>query len=319
MLPSEMLYPFRSQWFLRRLGIIGVIVCFEGSICSEHAFAQRGRESPSLDDILDTSIPANETLHPHQFPLPNDLADVPLPVSADEKQEISAWVKWLVLKNLPPNYEDNRKWNKHKEVMDGLHVHREGFKIETKRKWKSVKHGTWTRYTIDFLDPEKELLVDVSKIEFPTPGRIDVSCRIEAPLKLFGRISQWQRDIQWYSLSADGRCRMEMLVDVQIQLHVNTLRFPPDVEFAPEVTQATVRMKEFEIDRISKVGGDAAELVGKGLREVLDEKLEDYDDKLVEKMNREIAKQKDKLRISLGEWLQKSIGSRAPMPSSDNK
>lgn len=315
MLSDQKRLPFPIAWSLRKLrqfgGSIGIFIAMIGGA----AKAQVGRDSPTLDDILDTSIPATETFHPHQFPLPSDLAEVPLPVSADEKQEISAWVKWLVLKNLPPNYEDNRKWNKHKEVMDGLHVHREGFKIETKRKWKSVRHGTWTRYTIEFLDPEKELVVDVSKIEFPTPGRIDVSCRIEAPLKLFGRVSQWQRDIQWYSLSADGRCRMEMLVDVRVQLHINTLRFPPDVEFAPEVTQATVRMKEFEIDRISKVGGDAAELVGKGIREVLDEKLEDYDVKLVEKMNREIAKQKDKLRISLGEWLQKSVGSRTPMPS----
>lgn len=318
MLPNEKRYLFQSPGALCKLGRLAGMVCLQLALLGENAFGQIGRESPSLDDILDTSIPALETLHPHRFSLPRELAEVPLPVSADEKQEISAWVKWLVLKNLPPNYEDNRKWNKHKEVMDGLHVHREGLKIETKRKWKSVKHGTWTRYNIEFLDPEKELLVDVSKIDFPTSGRIDVSCRIEAPLKLFGRVSQWQRDIQWYSLSAEGRCRMEMLVDVQVQLHVNTLQFPPDVEFAPEVTQATVRMKEFEIDRISKVGGDAAELVGEGIREVLDERLKDYDEKLVEKMNREIGKQKDKLRISLSEWLQKSVGARAPMPSSDN-
>ena len=40
-------------------------------------------------------------------------------------------------------------------------------------------------------------------------------------------------------------------------------------------------------------------MIGKGIREVLDEKMKDYDDKLVEKMNREIAKQRDKLTISL--------------------
>ena len=314
------MYPNRKLVLAKRWGIrrgfvhLASMACLGAMGWGAPAAAQIGREPPSLEDILDTSLPASETLRPHTFQLPDELDDVSIPVSADEKQEISTWVKWLVLKNLPPNYEDNRKWNQTKEVMDGLHIHREGFKIETKRKWKSVRHGTWTRYTIEFLDPEKELLVDVAKIDFTVPGRIDVSCRIEAPLKLFWRVSQWQRDIQWYSLSADGRCRVEMLVDVQINMHVNSLRFPPDVEFSPEVTQANVRMKEFEIDRISKIGGDAAELVGKGIREVLDEKLEDYDQKLVEKMNREIAKQKTKLRISLSDWLQKSIGNQAPMP-----
>lgn len=314
MSPNRKLVLATQRGIPSRLGLLAQIACFGAIGWCEPALAQTDREPPSLDDILDTSIPASETLRPHSFQLPDEMDDVAIPVSADEKQEISTWVKWLVLKNLPPNYEDNRKWNQMKEVMDGLHIHREGFKIETKRKWKSVRHGTWTRYTIEFLDPEKELLVDVSKIDFTIPGRIDVSCRIEAPLKLFGCVSQWQRDIQWYSLSADGRCRVEMLVDVQIPMHVNSLRFPPDVEFSPHVTQANVRLKEFEVDRISKIGGDAAELVGKGIREVLDEKLEDYDQKLVEKMNREIAKQKDKLRISLSDWVLKSIGHRATMP-----
>jgi hypothetical protein len=39
--------------------------------------------------------------------------------------------------------------------------------------------------------------------------------------------------------------------------------------------------------------------------------MKDYDDKLVEKMNREIAKQKDKLTISLSDWLEKKAGTKS--------
>jgi hypothetical protein len=267
---------------------------------------------PSLDGILDTDpIPENERPAPRNLILPETLPLVPVPVSADERQEISTWVKWMVLKNLPPNYEDNRKWDKRKEVFVGLHIHRDGLKIETKRKTKLMKHGTWTRYTIDFVDPEQELIVDVSKIDFSNEGRIDITTRIEAPLKLFGRVSQWQRNVRWYSLSMHAQSRVEMNVECSVYVHVNSAKFPPDVEFSPIVTSAKVQLKEFEVDRISRVGGDAAELIGKGIREVLDEKMKDYDDKLVEKMNREIAKQKDKLTLSLSDWLGKKVGTKS--------
>jgi hypothetical protein len=265
-----------------------------------------------MDDILDTEpIPESERPASRNLILPETLPQVPVPVSADERQEISTWVKWMVLKNLPPNFEDNRKWDKRKEVFAGLHIHREGLKIETKRKTKLMKHGTWTRYTIDFVDPEKELIVDISKIDFSHDGRIDITTRIETPLKLFGRVSQWQRNVRWYSLSMYAKSRVEMNVECSVYVHVNSAKFPPDVEFSPKVTSANVQLKEFEVDRISRVGGDAAELIGKGIREVLDEKMKDYDDKLVEKMNREIAKQKDKLTISLSDWLEKKAGTKS--------
>jgi len=275
------------------------------------ACAQVERSSPSLDDALDTStISEDERPRQLELNLPESLQQVVVPVSADERQEMSAWVKWLVLKNLPANYEDNRRWNQCKEVVVGLHIHRDGFRIQTKRKTKSVKHGTWTRYLIEFIDPEKELQIDIEKIEFLSQGRIDISTRIELPLRLFGRVSQWQRDFQWYSLSADGSARVELHVDCQVNVRVNPTTFPPDVEFAPVVTEAEVQLKEFEIERISRLGGDAAELLGKGIREILDEKLKEYDDKLVEKMNQEIGKQKSKLTISLGDWLEKKLSKR---------
>lgn len=270
--------------------------------------------SPSMEDIFDTSIPDEERVLQPNLQLPSTLDQVPTPVSADERAELSAWVKWMVLKNLPPNFEDNRKWNKQKEVFDGIHLRREGLKIETKRKYKTVKHGTWTRYTVQFLNPEDDLIVDIQKIDFTQDGRIDIRTRVEAPLKLFGRLTQFQRDVQWISLSVNATATVEMTMDCQVNIHVNTLKFPPDVEFSPVVTNAKVQLKEFDVERISQIHGTPAEVLGKGIREVLDEKLEEYDEKLVEKMNREIIKQKSKLKLSLSDWLEKRIGAKAKTP-----
>ena len=131
------------------------------------------------------------------------------------------------------------------------------------------------------------------------------------PLKLFGRVSEWRRDVQLISLSTNAEATIELNVVCEIQVIVNPLKIPPDVEFRPVVTDATVLLREFEVHRISQLHGPLAEFLGKGIREVLDDRLEDYRDKLVVKMNSEIAKQKGKLKLSLQDWIQTSVQKKA--------
>ena len=126
----------------------------------------------SLFDLDVETIPLDERPKNPQLLLPDSLAEVPIPVSADERHELSFWVRWLVLRNLPPSFEDNRKWGREKEVFDGIKLRREGWKIETKRKTKTAKHGTWSRYYIEFVDPAENLQVNIQLMEFPKAGPI---------------------------------------------------------------------------------------------------------------------------------------------------
>ncbi len=284
--------------------------------CLHDALAQEspGSSLPDMSNFFDSDIepiPDDERPVNPKLALPNSLAEVPLPVSADERQELSTWVRWLVLRNLPPSFEDNRKWGREKEVVNGIQFRREGWKIETKRKRKTVKHGTWSRYYIEFVDPVANLQVNIQKMEFPKSGPIRIATQVIAPLKLFGRVSEWSRDVQWISLSANAEATIELIVACDIHVIVNPLKIPPDVEFRPVVTNATVALQDFEVHNISQLHGPLAELLGKGIREVLDNRLEDYREKLVVKMNSEITKQKGKLKLSLQDWMQTSVRKKA--------
>lgn len=262
-------------------------------------------------DLETTPIPVEERPKDPKLVLPDSLREVALPVSADERQELSAWVRWLVLRNLPPSFEDNRKWGKEKEVFNGINLRREGWKVETKRRMKTVKQGTWSRYYIEFVDPAGKLQVNIQKIEYPTKGPIQVQTQVIAPLKLFGRVSEWRRDVQLISISTNADATVELNIACEIHVLVNPLKIPPDVEFRPIVTDATVAMQDFDVHNISQLHGPLAELLGKGIREVLDDRLEDYREKLVVKMNSEIDKQKGKLKISFQDWIQTSIRKKA--------
>ncbi|HUP80945.1 MAG TPA: hypothetical protein VM260_20515 [Pirellula sp.] len=286
---------------------LSTLAVFEKTTWGQELSKTTFPEMSSLFDSDVDNIPLDERPKSLKLELPDSLADVPLPVSADERQELSSWVQWLVLRNLPPNFEDNRKWGKEKEIFYGIQFRREGWKIETKRKTKSAKHGTWSRYYIEFVEPAQKLQVTIQRIEFPIKGPIRVVTQITAPLKLFGRMSEWCRDVQLVSISANADATIELNVSCDIQVIINPLKIPPDVEFRPTVNDATVLLRDFEVHRISQLHGPIAELLGKGIRELLDNRLEDYREKLVVKMNSEIAKQKGKLKLSLQDWMQTSV------------
>jgi len=285
--------------------------------------ALTGESSPAA---IEKTIPADERPRPrsHAVPTtleppsaePRSIEPPPSSPTRQELKELSQWVRSITLMNLPPNIEDNRKWGRTKKVYDGFHLSLDGLRIDTKRKWKTVKHGTWSRYFIEFIDPADRLKIDVTRLEVQPNGRVfSTTLMILTPLKLFGRVSQFQRDFQWISVSTKAEAVVAMQIDCDVAIKINPLVFPPDVEFRPSVTAAQVELREFDVSEISQIHGDAAEWLGKGIQKVLQRKLTDANDKLVEKINAALAKQQDKLKLSAQAWLTSSFNtSKKPTP-----
>lgn len=262
-------------------------------------FDYLGRLDPDADER-----PVNLTIA-----LPDSLDQFSRELFGARTPELDQYVRWLVLKNLPPAYEDNRKWGLQKEVYDGFRFRREGLKIETERKYRTVKHGTWSRYYVQLIDPANKLVLHVSRLEPIADDRIAVEITLEAPLQAFGRISQWQHNVQLISLSTNADATVRVWVQAEISIRTNPLVFPPEVQFAPTVKDAKVQLIAFEVHRISQVSGPLAEQLGKGIRNVVDDRLEDYSDKLVSKMNQQLVKQQEKLKVSVGQEIRSMLQS----------
>jgi len=250
---------------------------------------------------------------PRRMQLASDLEHSAVTPTQSELQELSQWIRWLALMNLPPNIEDNRKWGRRKEVFDGVDMKMDGWRLDTKRKWKTVNHGTWSRYYIEFIDPANQLQVDVLKLQIhPTGKRFSTSIQIVAPMKLFARVSQFQRDVQWFSISTKADAVVAMRVDCDVEIRINPLVLPPEVEFRPSVTDASIELRQFDVSEISQIHGDVAEWLGDGLHRVLNRRLANYREKLVDKMNASIAKQQSKLKLSAQAWIDSSFRKSLP-------
>ena len=77
--------------------------------------------------------------------------------------------------------------------------------------------------------------------------------------------------------------------------------FPPDVILIPQATGAKLVVEDFRIDRISKIGGEVAQQVSKNVNAKLSQRVAEYERKLVGKINRQLAKQKDEFRLSVAD------------------
>jgi hypothetical protein len=266
------------------------------------------RREPDIFDYLGRVEPDTEE-RPVDPPivLPDSLDQYSRELFGARTPELDQYVRWLVLKNLPPSYEDNRKWGLQKEVYDGFRFRREGLKIETERKYRTVKHGTWSRYYVQLIDPTNKLALHIDRLEPIADDRVAVEITLETPLKAFGRISQWQRNVQLISLSTNADATVRVRVQAEIGIRTNPLVFPPEIQFTPVVKDAQVQLVAFEVHRISQVSGPLAEQLGKGIRNVVDERLENYSDKLVTKMNQQLVKQQDKLKVSVGQEIKSMV------------
>jgi hypothetical protein len=245
---------------------------------------------------------------------------LPSAAVATDEDAAARFVTSLLREHLPREYEDTRKWGGTKRMWDGLHVRLDGLQLRTKRRWKDANHGTWKMYRVWLLDPNEQLDLTVTNVRRQEDGSVAFDLHAGAGLGLLGRVAEWRRDVQLFSLSAEGTARVRLSLQCQAALRLDPRKLPPDLVLIPKVNAAALEIDAFHIDRVSKIGGDVAEEIGREIRRTLEDKLAEDGAGLAEKLNRQIAKNQDKLRLSLhdalaskwGKWIEPDSLEEAP-------
>lgn len=233
---------------------------------------------------------------PDQPPVPFKPGQV---ISAQQEATLNQLITELVRQHLPHTFEDKRNWEKTAERWDGVDMHWEGLKLKTKRRKKRVNHGTWTMYNAQLVNPNQELNVVVENIRETDDGRVAFDLFFTTPLAVKGRYAQWVKGVQMIALSAEATARIQLKVECVMAVGVDITTLPPDVLFDPAAADADLQLVEFDLYRISKVGGEVADQLGRGIKHFLDKEIEEKRPKLVESINHELEKNKPKMRLSI--------------------
>ncbi len=209
----------------------------------------------------------------------------------------------LVRDNVPHTYEDTKKWNLKDARWDGLHLQLDGFQLKTKRRWKEVNDGDWSMYRLELLDPKEEFAIRLENFHETKDGRLGFDTYFTARVHAFGRVSKWVKGVQLYSFSADAIAKVTLHVRGTVGLTLDVSKLPPDVQLQPTVTAADVELHEFKLYKVSDVGGEIAQQLGRTVQGMLENKIAESNHKLPDKINRQIAKKEDDLRFSMQDLL----------------
>jgi hypothetical protein len=217
------------------------------------------------------------------------------------QERLAAVISEIILEQMPHQYEDTSKWGGTTRVWDGLHVHREGLQIKTKRRFKEVNHGAWTLYRVALVDPQHEFRVAVENERELDGGMVGFDLVFTARIDAFARRSRWVKGVQLVSLSVNADAVVSLRLSCQLASYFDLSALPPDVVFDPRVTAAKLELVEFNVRRISDVGGAVAHELGEAMKGILQRKVAEKGDQLAGKLNAKIDARRDDLRLSLRE------------------
>jgi hypothetical protein len=247
--------------------------------------------------------------HAQQGSAPKSEQDL---ASEETAREATKWIVWLANNHLPRHYDNTKNWGTQKTAF-----RQEGLKLETKRRWKDVNHGNWTKYHIEIRDPEKSFNIAIRDIKTLPDGKVQFAANIKAPLDIQGRLSVWQYDVQVISLNADAEADVEVDLVCQVAVRLHPLTFPPDILLQPEVISSEMKLNYFRLNRLSQVGGPMAKRLGEGMELFLRQKVEEEGSELTLKINRAIEKRRDRLRISGSDWIQSKMKEMFNSPTAE--
>ena len=260
--------------------------------------AAESQRHPQVDDLL--SLPRSPWSGSVAWPDRGRVGSAHTPAPSDGMARLA---RRLLVDNLPETYEDDRKWGKTARRWDGLHLRADGLRIRTKRRWKDVNHGVWQKYRIAVDNPDQNLQLDVRDLRELKPGTVALRIHLVAPVTAHARRARWHYGVQLFSVSVDAQATADVVIDLQVRLRLRTEELLPGVELVPRVHAATFRLRDYRVERVSKLDGRLAYELGDATESLIKRKLAEKEKKLVAKMNRQIERHSDDLTFSVTDWL----------------
>ena len=228
------------------------------------------------------------------------------PVKANS--DLDRLITKLVLESIPHTFTDTKKWGQQAERFDGFKRKRDGSKLRVSKRKKMVNHGEWKKYSVSLRNAEEKFSIAVKDMRELSDNSVDFNVEFLADLNVSGRQSKWVKGVQLYSLSANGHAQVRLRLAVELEVKTDRKTFPPDLLFVPKVTSAEVHVDEFRIDRVGKAGGEFAQQLSRHVRPLLDEKIEEKEQGLVEKINKKLAAKQDRLRLPISKVVDSKWG-----------
>ncbi len=213
-------------------------------------------------------------------------------------EQLGALLADVIRDAIPPQYEKKQNWDHTKRITSGLEVHGNLFEPRFERRHKEVRHGQWKHYRIDLVDPPRNLQVRVTNLQSLTAGRAAFTLDVASPISGWAQVRNFNRGVHLGTITIEGTSHVRLQISGEVGLG---LAPPPAVGLAvdPVITGAHLELAEFDLNRFGELHGDASHELGRGLVKLAEHELDGAT--LTAKLNRAIAKKRDKLVVDFAQ------------------
>lgn len=225
-------------------------------------------------------------------------AENPAAAPVELPAQLQRFATRLLRDNLPEEYHDTRHWGQQRDCLSGLDIRFEDGRLETHRRYRPMNHGTWKRYQIRPIDPDQTLRVHIGPARPQPDGRSAFTLELDARLHGLAQWVEWRHGVRLGSVTAEGDARVRLRLDCLLGMQWDASQLPPELLLKPEVTRADFQLADFDLQRIGPLEGPVVHELGKVLRDLAQWQLDQKRAALTARLNRQIARHQDDLRLS---------------------
>jgi hypothetical protein len=247
------------------------------------------------------SQPAFAESNSFKLPPPN-----PVALLAPSNPDVLAGaLRGYLVHNLPPTlYEASPGWGHTTPVANGLHWTGKHVPLHPHLQYSDKHDGDWRKVRITTDNLADNLLLDLRNVQRPEPGRVTFDVFVSLDTRVDYEHQKWESGVRLYSGGAKAKLRVKALLSCEATTRLEQgSQLLPDAVFLLHVTQAQVSYDNLVVEHIGGIGGEAAKLIGDGLKGGLHQWRPSLEKELLAKADAAIVKAADtkEVRVSLSQ------------------
>ena len=219
--------------------------------------------------------------------------------------ELGELVKQIVIENVPLVIDEKKGWGNQAHIFDGFHMAGKGLKVRMEPKQKLVNHGLWKHYRITIVDPPHDLTIRFPRMEYQKGTGILFTVEVLAHAHGYFNMQQHSNGVQLFSAATEAKIDVRVVLEGRVGVKIEPNSWVPDLFLEPRVEKVYLALPNIDVERFGKMKGALVHETGDQFRRLLEDKLNDQEAKLPEKINRQITKKwsEGTLKISLSDYL----------------
>lgn len=225
-----------------------------------------------------------------------------LPSDAAPQNALAATLSRLLEDAIPPEYEKQKDWGATAEIPAGWRVTGKPFHLHMSQRTHTVNHGVWKHYKLRLIDPQQNLHVTLADVRTIGPGRVAFTLKGDAKIDAWARAKVYEYGVHLVALEFESDMRVQVVVQGELAVELHHGNSGATLAIVPVVTASRLEIGDFHLRRVSNAKGPLVRELGDGVRKLAEEELNGP--RLTEKLNRAIAKKRDRLAFRPAELLE---------------